>query len=113
MMFLLLPIFALYLKLLFRNKPNLYIAHIIHALHIHSMAFFLLTLFLLTVWLSGIYFFWTTFVLVSIYAFLSIKNVYQQRWLRSLWKFSLLGMLYFCTLFTFIIVEATLSFFTF
>ncbi len=113
MMFLLLPVFALYLKFLFRNKPNLYIRHIIHALHLHSMAFFLLTLFLLIGWLSNAYFFWITFWVVTIYAFLSIKNVYQQRWLRSLWKFSLLGILYFSTLFIFILTETALSFFTF
>jgi hypothetical protein len=77
------------------------------------MAFFLLTLFLLAGWLSGSYFFWVTFWLVSIYAFLSIRNVYQQGWLRSLWKFSLLGMLYFSTLFIFITAETALAFFTF
>lgn len=69
MMFLLLPVFALYLKVLFRNSPNLYIRHIIHALHLHSMAFFLLSLFLLIGWISGTYFFWITFLLVSLYAF--------------------------------------------
>lgn len=113
MMFLLLPIFALYLKFLFRNKPNLYIRHMIHALHLHSMAFLLLTLFLIIGWISGAYFFWTTFLLVTVYAFLSIKNVYQQRWLRSLFKFSLLGLFYFGTLFLFVLAEAAISFFTF
>lgn len=113
MMFLLLPVFALYLKMLYRNKPNLYIQHIIHALHLHSMAFFLLTLFLLIGWLSGTYFFWVTFLLVSAYAFLSIKNVYQQRWQRSLWKFMLLGMFYFTTLLFFVVIETAESFFTF
>lgn len=113
MMFLLLPVFALYLKFLFRNKPNLYVNHIIHALHLHSMAFLLLTLFLLAGWLSGSYFLWITFWIITIYAFLSIKNVYQQGWLRSLWKFSLLGMFYFGTLFFFVLAETALSFFTF
>lgn len=113
MMFLLLPVFALYLKILFRNKPNLYIQHIIHALHLHSMAFLLLTLFLLTGWLSNTYFFWITFLLVSVYAFLSIRNVYQQRWLRSLWKFMLLGMFYFTTLLFFVVIETAVSFLTF
>lgn len=113
MMFLLLPVFALYLKMLFRNKPNLYIQHIIHALHLHSMAFLLLTLFLLIGWFSSTYFFWVTFLLVSAYAFLSMKNVYQQRWQRSLWKFMLLGMFYFTTLLFFVVIETAVSFFTF
>lgn len=113
MMFLLLPVFAFYLRILFRNKPNLYISHIIHALHLHSMAFLLLTLFLIIGWISGVYFFWITFLLVTVYAFLSIKNVYQQRWLRSFFKFSLLGLLYFGTLFFFVLGEAVISFFTF
>lgn len=94
MMFILLPVFALYLRYLFRNKPNLYIGHIIHSLHIHSMVFLLLTLFILVGWFTGHYFFWTTFLLITGYTFLSTKNVYRQPWLRIGWKFLLLGMLY-------------------
>lgn len=113
MMFLLLPIFALYLKMLFRKKPYLYISHIIHALHIHSMAFLLLTVFLIIGWTSGNYFFWITFLLITLYAFFSVKEVYGRGWGRTAWNFSLLGLFYFTTFFVFVIAEATYSFLTF
>lgn len=113
MMFLLLPVFALYLMSLFHNRPNLYIQHLIHSLHVHSMAFLLLTVFILVGWLFGHYFFWTTFLLITLYALLSVKKVYQQPWGRTGWKFLLLGMFYFCSLFTFVVVEVTISFLTF
>lgn len=113
MMFILLPIFALYLMFLFRNKPNLYICHIIHSLHVHSMVFLLLTLFVLVGWFTGHYFFWTTFLLITVYTFLSTKNVYRQAWRRTSWKFLLLGMFYFTTFFLFILLELGYSFLTF
>ena len=37
MMFLLLPLFALLLKLLYVRQKKLYIIHLIHALHLHSL----------------------------------------------------------------------------
>lgn len=113
MMFILLPIFAAYLMFLFRNKPNLYISHIIHALHVHAMAFLLLSLFLLIGWATESYFFWSIFFLITLYAFLSIKNVYRQGWRRTGFKFLVLGGLYFNTLLAFIILEMAWSFFTF
>lgn len=113
MMFLLLPIFALYLKVLFRKKAYLYISHIIHALHIHSMAFLLLTFFLIIGWASGYYFFWITFLLISLYAFFSVKEVYGRGWGRTVLNFSLLGLFYFSTFFVFVLAETAYSFLTF
>lgn len=113
MMFILLPVFAFYTKCLFRNKPNLYIRHLIHSLHIHSMAFMLLTIFIITGWLSGSFFTGTAFLLLTLYAFLSVKMVYRQSWMRTAWKFLVLGMFYFSTLFFFIVLELGISFLTF
>lgn len=113
MMFILLPVFAFYLMYLFRNRPNLYIRHIIHSLHIHSMAFFLLTVYMLIGWLFGIYYSEIIFILITLYAFFSIKNVYQQAWGRTIWKFLLLGMLYFSSFLVFVFLELALSFLTF
>lgn len=113
MMFLLMPIFALYLKMLFRKKPNLYISHIIHALHIHSMAFLLLSFFLMIGWASGYFFFWITFLLITAYALISVKNVYEKGWRRTVVNFSLLGIFYFSTFFIFMLAETTYSFLTF
>lgn len=113
MMFILLPVFALYLMYLFRNQPNLYIRHIIHSLHIHSMAFLLLTLYMLVGWLFGIYYNGITFILITLYAFLSIKKVYQQTWMRTSWKFLLLGTFYFSSFLIFVFLELGFSFLTF
>ncbi len=55
MMFLLLPIFALILKLLYVRRKTLFIKHLVHTLHIHSFAFLIYGLSLsVTIWLVDI-----------------------------------------------------------
>lgn len=110
MMFLLLPVFAFFLYLLFRKRERYYISHIIHALHLHSFSFFILTLLVVVEFFTNtdtLYI--ITFIIISIYAFLSVKKVYGQGWGKTLLKFSLLGFLYFTTLLMSVVVEVLVS----
>ncbi len=114
MMILLIPIYALLLKLMYiRRKQHLYIHHIIHALHLHSFAYICYGLAFIIIFVTPD---WTgnftsilSFILVSTYCFLSFKKVYQQHWFKTLIKFNIVGMLYFALLATTLVVEMLVS----
>lgn len=84
LMFILMPIFALILKMFFKKK--LYINHIVHCLHLHSFAFTVLTLFwiieLVAPGLSTSID--TAFkVLIFVYIVLSFRNTYHLTYLKA------------------------------
>lgn len=100
MMFVLLPIFAFLLAILYWRKRLFYIDHIIHSIHLHCFAyliygislaatFFLISNDTLSGWISFGAFLW-----VSIYAYLSFKRVYKQSNWKTIVKFGLQGFLY-------------------
>ena len=76
-MFLLLPLYALLLKLL--HPRHYYVAHFIFSLHTHAFAFALFLLTLVLPWrqfAAGFAFLW-----LLIYQWLALKRVYEQGWL--------------------------------
>lgn len=119
MMFLLLPVYALLLKLLYVRRNALYVKHLIHGVHLHAFTFFLLTLILLlslvfeplpvlNEWLQII-----LFLLLFIYIYISMLRVYLQGWFKTLLKFAILGFFYFFILLVFGFSEAVISFLIF
>ncbi len=113
MMFLLIPIFASILKLLYIRRKVLYIRHLIHGIHLHSFAYIVYGVaFLIMMPLDddissiiGV----LSFILVSTYAYISFLRVYKQGWFKSLVKFNVVGVLYLSILFVFFIAEMLLS----
>jgi hypothetical protein len=106
-LFVMLPVFALMLKVFYLFKRRLYMEHLIVALHSH--AFLCLTLLLMFVtmalqrWLApqdG--FLRASFSLIEaalwiwmpVYLLLMQKRVYGQGWIMTLLKYSVLGVLY-------------------
>lgn len=91
MMFLLLPLFAVSLKLLYWRPKRLYVEHLIFLLHVHAFAFLILTplLFLHPAWLAGS----VAFALAA-YVLAAMRVVYKQSWPATLFKSSLLGLGY-------------------
>jgi Protein of unknown function (DUF3667) len=100
MMLVLVPIFALILKLFYVRRSHFYITHLIHALHLHSFSYFLYSLAILVglifsksngttslIWFSAL-------VLVTIYSYLSFLKVYKQGKSKTLIKFMITGMIY-------------------
>jgi hypothetical protein len=83
-MFLLLPLFALLLKVLYRRR--LYVQHLVFAIYLHSFAFLLMTVVLLpksvgVPWLSDtapILLLW-----VPVYLLLALRTFYGESWLKS------------------------------
>jgi hypothetical protein len=90
-MFVLLPVFAAVLKLLYIRRKRFYVEHFVFALHVHCMAYLLFLFLLVTPWQ------WLTPVVLSwmgLYVFIAMKRVYQQGFIRTAIKYSLLGWIY-------------------
>lgn len=79
-MFLLLPMFALWLKLAYLNRRMRYTEHLVFALHVH--AFWFLVIGLLTTGLNLVVL--GAFLGVPIYSALAARRVYGGRWWTTL-----------------------------
>ncbi|MDW3193106.1 MAG: DUF3667 domain-containing protein [Cytophagales bacterium] len=111
MMFVILPLYALLLKLFYRKK-GLYIQHLIHSFHIHSFAFFALTigwLFILAFSLTEENVLFVVFLGLSIYIYFSLVRVCRQSYLMSFVKLFAMGTVYFFLLTSSIVIEAIIS----
>jgi hypothetical protein len=93
---LLLPLFALVLKLLYIRRKFFYVEHLIFSIHIHCFAFLLFSIWLLGEFFFPTledYFFWII-LLFLFYTCLAMKTMFSQSWLRTFVKFIFLGMTY-------------------
>jgi hypothetical protein len=95
-MFFILPLYGLLLKVFFYKK-GLYIKHLIHSLHIHSLFFFLFTF----VWIINLiapdianYIIGLALFLITLYITISFKNVYRQKYPIVILKMLGTGILY-------------------
>ncbi|KAA2284644.1 DUF3667 domain-containing protein [Arenimonas fontis] len=105
-LFIMLPLFAVLLKIVYLFKRRLYMEHLIVALHSHSFlcAALLLVLLLdaLAGWSSGLPWLsrplgWLETLLIvwmPLYLLLMQKRVYRQGWIMTLFKYSVLGTCY-------------------
>lgn len=103
MMFLLLPFYALLLKLIYIRSGRYYVEHIIYALHIHSFMFLTLASvlgwFLTAPWFGYqaappgplVFAFWGWMLL---YAWFAMKRMYGQGWWKTTSKYLFLGVSY-------------------
>ncbi|HEY4273191.1 MAG TPA: DUF3667 domain-containing protein [Candidatus Udaeobacter sp.] len=106
MMLCCIPLFALVLKILYVRRHIFYIDHLIYALHIHSFAYTgIMLIVLATIGLNRVVpgpiagwtiaLLWVAFVTQI---FLSIRRVYRQGWLFSIFKFFFGGFVYLMVL---------------
>lgn len=94
-MFVLLPLFALFLKLLYIRRKILYIEHLVFSLHIHTFIFIVL---IISVFIPNFYVVLGLLLVIFIYLFLSIYNYYEQSFLKSFFKFIILLSVYLVTM---------------
>ncbi|HEY7770941.1 DUF3667 domain-containing protein [Longimicrobium sp.] len=90
--FLMMPLFAFILKLLYVRRKRYYVEHFVFALHVHAMAFLLFTVGMVSRrldWLPSVLALWMT-----LYVFLAMKKVYGQGIVRTFLKFCALGGAY-------------------
>ncbi|PQJ34431.1 hypothetical protein BSZ35_07295 [Salinibacter sp. 10B] len=97
LMFLMLPIFAFLLKLLYIRRGRLYVEHLIFSLHVHALAFFAFTVGILLNessidWLNAT----APWVDASplLYLILAMSHVYDQGLIKSTLKASILLLIY-------------------
>ncbi len=91
MMFVLLPVFAAILKLLYIRRKRFYVEHFVFALHGHSFTYLLFTvtsLVGLEVVTLGV------MLWMLVYYFLAMKRVYGQGWFKTTIKYIALGVSY-------------------
>jgi hypothetical protein len=114
LMFVLLPIFALVLKLLYLRRRRYYAEHFVFLLHTHAFAFLLFTAMILAraVYTLPGWLFMTLMGWASVYIFLALKRVYGQGWGKTLVKGWVLGWAYFA-LFVFSVPVALIVSFLF
>jgi hypothetical protein len=90
--FLLLPLYALLLKLLYIRSKRYYVEHFIFALHVHAFAF---VLFLVMTLVEGVrYVPGLLFAWLMLYFWLALKRVYRQGWVKTTVKWFVLGQTY-------------------
>lgn len=89
--FLMMPLFAFILKVLYVRRKRFYVEHFVFALHVHAMAFLLFTVGMVSRldWLHAFLALWMT-----LYVFLAMRKVYAQGIIRTFLKFSALAGAY-------------------
>lgn len=113
MFFVMIPFFALILKLIYIRRKFYYVEHLVFTFHIHAFIF-LSMIFILTLdgnipknietaidvtWIIG----------VLVYIFVSLRRVYQQGFFKTLIKFILLLAFYFIIFLFFLIAAVLIS----
>lgn len=97
-MFILLPAYALFLKILFYGGPRtiFYSEHMVFAIHLHVLAFliFAANLLLPDAYLLGEIVFLALFIYLGVYSYRAMRNYYHRSRFATFWRFGLLGILY-------------------
>ena len=99
--FLLLPLFAFFLFILFRKPGRFYLMHFIFSVHYHAFVFLLLTVMVIlidyifpsSVFLSQ----WSlliTILFLQIYLLIALRKVYEQKWFMIFLKLIVLNVMY-------------------
>jgi len=93
-MFVLLPLYALLLKIVYFNRRMYFGEHLVFSFHLHSFMFLLLMAMMLPIeWLGSILSLW-----LLIYPVFALKRVYGGRWLPTLVRSMMVAFLYMLAL---------------
>ena len=123
-----LPILALMLKLAYYRKKIYYVNHLVHTLHLHSVALLLFSVWVITelvlvlftdtapngntsfgdYWLDEL-----AAIVLLIYTFFSFLSVYQQRWWITLLKLTVISIVYIVVLSVAVTITGLLVFLNF
>jgi hypothetical protein len=89
--FVMMPLFALILQLLYVRRKRFYVEHFVFALHLHAFAFITGTVMMVSPWDApdAVLLVW-----FMIYLFIALKRVYGQGYVRTFFKYVALGVSY-------------------
>lgn len=118
-MFVLIPLFALFLKLFYYRRNKYYVAHLIHTIYLQSFAFILFGLTIFIFWVfnlpndafEGVLKFLT--IVFAVYFIISFRKIYHQAWWRLILKSFTLFFIYFVLAAVVILLEILVSFLLF
>ncbi|MBC5775564.1 DUF3667 domain-containing protein [Pontibacter sp. KCTC 32443] len=98
-MFILLPLFALILKLVHIRSKKYYAEHLIYSIHVHSFLFLFGSILIILQWILPFISGWIMFIgfiIMLWYIYRSMRNIYRSsRWL-TVYKFFMLAFAYGC-----------------
>lgn len=121
LLFVSLPLYALFLKLLYirRRRQFFYADHSLFLIHLYIFTFILMLLFFSMIELrNSLGWNWLVFVQVGlllygvIYAVIAMKNFYRQGWIKTILKFILFNILCFICLIALFIIFMALTVYT-
>lgn len=92
MLLLMMPSIALFFKLLYFRRNRYFVEHLVFVFHIHAYIFLLYTAYLLLNIDKD--YFWVFLVLITNYLFFSLKNYYEQGYLKTFAKLLILSSSY-------------------
>ena len=95
-LFVLLPVFTLFLKLLYIRRKKTYVSHLVFVFHTQTVFFLLLTLFFIINFTKqvGESFLNIFLLLFLLYLFLAMKKFYKQGYFKTFVKFIIANMLF-------------------
>lgn len=104
MMFVLMPFFAYLLYLFYIKQRRNYVEHLMFSIHLHSFIFIVLSIVLLLNYvLPSVDLLGWVFLIVLIYTFIALRQVYKRSFWRTFFKMIPIVLIYNITLFVFFI----------
>ncbi len=93
-LFILLPIFTLFLKLFYIRKKYTYVEHLIFVFHVQTVFFLLLLIFVLLYFFTNSNSGWIFILAFLIYLFMAMKTFYKQGFFKTFIKYCMLNTVY-------------------
>lgn len=109
-LFILLPFFTLFLKLLYLRKKYTYVDHLVFVFHTQTVFFMLLAIYFLAKLFGFTPTLWIFTVLFLLYLLLAMREFYQQDYFKTFVKFILLNFTYFLISIFGIVIVGLVSF---
>ncbi len=114
--FLLVPLYALFLKVLFRKRYRSYVQHLVVSLHLHTLGFVLVTLGTLTDYVLGYRGDENgpasagAIIVLLVHSFMGFRKIYGDRRRTMLWKYALLSLAHLLSLMLLLVIALVVTF---
>ncbi len=110
MTFVLMPIFALYMYLLYRKQTEYYIDCLVFSVHFHSFIYLLLTLIIIIrLLLNWDFLYLVVPIVLGVYCYCGLRSVYGQSRLMTILKTILIGALHTISVIVALLLTAIIS----
>lgn len=93
-LFIFLPLFALFFKLLYYRKHMNYMEHLVFVFHTQTVFFLLMIIYILITLVSDFESAAPYMLLFLVYLYMALRKFYQQGWFKTLVKFFILNIIY-------------------